>query len=711
MKIVSFIFIIGFLFFSINANGQFTAYNTNQAFTSITVDSNGNVWAGTNKAGLFYLNKSVQPAPAAFSVIAGTAPSRFIDFSILSLAADNFNNVWVGHSGGGGGTAVGGGIERIDMNAIGSVQHYSPDRNARCFSFFQRDGLGTLHNASLAVDTNGTVWSAQRYHDLTVAPDYILTPGTISYKPTTSAVFFSKGTYRDFQSGTSPVELPYPAYTCNPPVSATPQSRNCYSIAAGKTEVWASVAAYTSESGIAFPARLIRYDLQGNFIAPAFSFSSIGIPPGGIFNGIYITPKGDAWVTVSGTKGFAVRRRGNWIYMNPQSLSCIFPVGAIINNNAIWGNKLGQVFIGTSKGLIVYNGVGPIQNVGSYTLYSTDNNSLVSNDITAGVSENDSIQWIATRAGIMSSTLGRNYPASADSADYTSCNIPFINQIEAQSEQDHSGRDDYHHYKIETVICTSNGPNGANCNAQNIYRKLKDSVIYTTPIPDDFSYDNLSTFLLMNITKPELATVVANVNAWQTNYTIGNPHGGINKIQQVLPPDLKARYYDCTLCNQDGQIPGISAPLDYDSAYRQRFIATVASVNPMAAISCTQVYKLYNSPNFFSDRAVYRDLLTSIFSCDNLTSAQYDEVRLFADDRNMTITNYTAPGHFLYPGKVVRSVVEECGQVKIVTIGTGLSSCGSNTQGKLNANGNTILGSILFKNIDLRLKKAFEQSN
>ena len=83
----------------------------------------------------------------------------------------------------------------------------------------------------------------------------------------------------------------------------------------------------------------------------------------------------------------------------------------------------------------------------------------------------------------------------------------------------------------------------------------------------------------------------------------------------------------------------------------------------------------------------------------------------------MSITNYTLPGHFLYPGKVFRTVVEECGQVKVITYGSGLSSCGPGgglllpSPGLMNANGNTIVGSILFKNIDLRLKQAFEKSN
>ena len=52
--------------------------------------------------------------------------------------------------------------------------------------------------------------------------------------------------------------------------------------------------------------------------------------------------------------------------------------------------------------------------------------------------------------------------------------------------------------------------------------------------------------------------------------------------------------------------------------------------------------------------------------------------------------------------------MEECGKVKIVTKGTGLNYCGDNFRGRMNAVGNIITGSIVFKNVDERLKIAFE---
>src|SRR5690606_16925586 len=92
-----------------------------------------------------------------------------------------------------------------------------------------------------------------------------------------------------------------------------------------------------------------------------------------------------------------------------------------------------------------------------------------------------------------------------------------------------------------------------------------------------------------------------------------------------------------------------------------------------------------------------------------LESAIYDPIVVYPSDKDYTITNYTKDGHFLWPGKVTRQVVEECGKVKIVTIGEGLQYCGDNKLGKMNAKGNVVVGAILFRNIDFRLKRTFEE--
>jgi hypothetical protein len=684
----------------LHAQMQLTSYNSGTSFACIAVDSNYNIWAGRSN-GVYQLDKLSNPNATAFVSVANTT-----NFNVQALAADHAGYIWAGHNGRGGSTAVGGGIEQITVNNL-AVQHFAPDRNAECFTFLARNGIGTLNCAGLAVDSNGTVWSAHKYNDLTSSPDYILTPGTFSFKYQSAASFVSHGTYQDFVAGADPAEFPYPAYTCNPPATQTAQSRNVYSVAAGKKEVWISVAAYTGKSGASFPARVLKYNLDGTYTGISADFATIGIPAGGIFNGLWLTPSGDLWVTISAGKGFAVRRHGNWTYVNTANLSCIFPAGTIINANAIWGNRLGQVFIGTNKGLIVYGGSGSVNSKSSYTLYNKATNGLISDQILAGVSEKDSIQWIATDNGIMSSTLGRNYPLSVDTADYHVCKQDAMDTIENIANENVTGRKDYHIYRVETQVCSTTGPNGANCNAEYVYKLMKHDASLTAPTPWDFPYDVLSAIMLGKVVLTNDKNTIVNmvyqhVNAFDpATASDTNTNGGIKYISQVLDGTY---LYLHKLAPSNAKVPWLS---DYlDRKMRDHWMLKQKEDNPDSVVAC-HGYNLYNSQLFISDRLGYK--LTLDHFCGNkLHDVRYDQVWIFPDDKNMTFTNYTQPGHFLYPGKVFRSVVEECGKVKIVTVGTGLSYCGDGDIGEQNAVGNIIVGSILFKNIDLRLKKAFE---
>jgi hypothetical protein len=684
--------------FCLHAQMQLSSYNQGTSFTCIAVDSNYNIWAG-NSTGVYQLDKLNNPNATAFTALAGTA-----NYNVQALAADHAGYIWAGHNGRGGSTAVGGGIEQIPINNPAGRVHFSPDRNAQCFTFLARNGIGTLNCAGLAVDSSGTVWSAHKYNDLTSSPDYILTPGTFSFKYEGAASFVSHGTYQDYITGADPAEFPYPAYTCNPTPTQTAQSRNVYSVAAGKNEAWISVAAYTGKSGVFFPARILKYNLDGTYTGIFADFATIGIPAGGIFNGLWLTPSGDLWVTLSAGKGFAVRHRGNWTYVNTANLSCIFPAGALINANAIWGNRLGQVFIGTNKGLIVYSGTGSVNSKNSYTLYTAATNGLISDQILGGVAEKDSIQWIATSNGIMSSTLGRNYPLTADSTDYTVCNQQAINDIEDQTNQNLTGRQDYHVYRVETEVCATTGPNGSNCNAEYVYKLMKHDASLQAPTPWDFPYDVLSTPMLLNADKNTVVNMVyQHVNAFDpATASDTNTNGGIKYISQVLDGAYLALHH---LAPTNAKIPWLSEYVDKDK--RGYWMERQKADNPDSVVAC-HTYNLYNSPYLINDRIAY-DLTIDNVSCGNkLHDIAYDQVWIYPDDKHLTLTNYTQPGHFLYPGKVFRSVVEECGKVKVVTVGSGLSYCGDGTPGRINAIGNIIVGSILFKNIDLRLKKAFE---
>lgn len=701
--------------------GSFKSYNSGQAFTCISVDDSSNIWAGTNKAGLFRLNKITGLENGQFSL--NSSGSTISNYVIQSLAVDKLGNLWVGQAGNGTTGSGGGGVEQINWNTQTLVKHYAADRNAKGFSFLERDGLATNNVKNITVDINNTVWTAHRYHDLTSGSDYILTPGAMSYKPTNSEKFITKGGYDT--RGDYP-EWPYPAYTHNGPISQSPQSRTCYSIASDSNEVWISVAAYTFDVSVTslipifgnLPARILTYSLDGTFKG-VINFETIGIPPGGVFNAIYLSPKRDAWVSVSAGKGFAVRRNGNWTYFSPSNLPCLMPEGTFVNENAIWGNKYGNVFIGTNNGLIVYNGRGPVNLSSSYTIYnSATNPDMVSNNIKAGYSERDSIQWIATDNGILRTVIGRYSTTDPERTDYKSCKNKEMDYVEDLLKSSTIKRDkSYHIYKVESDICDITKDKG--CTAENIYKMMKDDVTFAAITPYDFPLDDLTLPFLKAITTNDLIAMQKKINSWQASSTTESnaTSGEIKTIESVIDnPALKELLKSQGVAFRIGQ----AASLGYFGSIipREVVMARQKAVNPTKLESCSTKYLLFNSPNFIQSKHVFRfgnsDWIGRfLMNCDvdGQINPAFDPIYSYANDREYTTTNYTAKGHMLYPGKITRQVVEECGKVKMVTIGEGVQFCGDNSAGKANANGNVVGGCILFKNVDFRLIKKFKTLN
>ncbi|MEO6902993.1 MAG: PKD domain-containing protein [Bacteroidia bacterium] len=657
-------------------------YNKGTSYTCIAIDTNKNIWAGTSKAGVFLLDKKTNPSVNQFNQLPFSGTFDPTKFNIQSIACDGFGNTWVGHSGSGNISATTGGMERIDYNNIATIQHYGGSSETRCLKLGVYEGLASRNTQCIAVDRNNTVWTAHKYHDLIVSPDYLVTPGGLSYKLPADLIFTSKSSWKDYQDKVEPSEFPYPAYTCNPKPNETAQTRTCNSVACGNNEVWLSVYPYQSIAGASFSSRILRYDLTGKFIAPEINFATIGIPAGGVFNGIYITNKGNAWVSISAGKGFAVRIDGVWKYITSADIPCVFPTGASINQNAIWGNKFGNVYFGTTKGILVYNGTGNVSSASSYSFYSFLKENGTDKNITGGLSEQDSIQWISSDDGIIRTVIGK-YNMTIDDIDYTSCNNSEINTVEAAIKAGEANLS-YHQYEVITEICdkkNSNYPN--NCTAEHVYSMLKKYADLTIPTPPDYPTNVLDIYQQQN--------------------------------QGILFSLLTKSPFE----------------MAFDALTTASLSATQNSENPSSVISCTQQYKLYGnakgivakylydkgpSLKYFKDCS-WQPLLIPPFDFSNsmddycgnqLKSVEYDPVFIFANDKKKTITNYTDKGHILYPGKIERTVVEECGTVKIITKGVGTQYCGDNCRGQLMGKANKVLGNHLFKAVDQRVKIAFE---
>lgn len=105
---------------------------------------------------------------------------------------------------------------------------------------------------------------------------------------------------------------------------------------------------------------------------------------------------------MSGFRGIAVRdTNGVWTNVG---IPPGFP-NTVYRANAIAGNSRGEVFFGTSNGLVVYKGNGSFTSDTSYKLYTTANG-LSSNSIAGVAVGKDESIWLATSAGVNKITRG-----------------------------------------------------------------------------------------------------------------------------------------------------------------------------------------------------------------------------------------------------------------------------------------------------------------
>lgn len=393
------------------------SFTQGQKFTCITVDTNNNVWAGTKKAGLYFLDQKAMSPDFEFMNI---EDEQFVleDFEITSMAADSFGNLWVGHHGKGFSSAVQGGMERVDFNNPNDVKHFGTDADAKCLRMQEREGLATRRTNQVTVDKEGTVWSAHKWDNLTYTGEpyvqiiygipftipggaSITTPGAFSYKKAGWEKFETIGSFSNVTN-----QLPYPAYTCNPKPTEAPQGRIFQSIATNEHSVWVSIYPYTDEDEEFHPPQVQIYDRKSATYRGYFNFESLGLSGPGIFNGIYLSPDcGIAVTSISAKQGFIVSGNGqSKSIIKSTTHPDILPPDTRINSNAIWGNGYGNVFIGTDNGVLVYDGVGKFNEASSYKLYNsstTEQEGFISDNILGGYSDRDSVQWIVTDNGIM----------------------------------------------------------------------------------------------------------------------------------------------------------------------------------------------------------------------------------------------------------------------------------------------------------------------
>ncbi len=375
-------------------------FKRDTAFTAIAVDDEDNVYAGTNAKSMWKYDKRTWKDWGA-----GLGFAAFKRMNIRQIACSG-NNIWVASSG--YVLYLGSGEAGNNNNFYGGVHRIDKTLPYKRFYFRGRPVLGQMPNPGpptrnilgVCVDSLGTAWAAGSYHDSLTYPAFLNYNARYHFAP--GAVGRFSGDNFSFVTGP---DLPDPTgisigvgNNYQTESYSIGKRRTCRSIVQVGEEIWVGSDGYTSGSVIT--AGILRYNLAGGYIGK-YDQNNTPVPFGLTNNdfgpwAMYKDAKGRVWVAMNGTKGIAVKDETGWHYIGvPPNIAA----ATIFRANAIGGNSSGEVFFGTSNGLLMYKGRGDYSSDTSYTVFTTAQG-LTSNSIFGVAVARDQSVWLATSLGI-----------------------------------------------------------------------------------------------------------------------------------------------------------------------------------------------------------------------------------------------------------------------------------------------------------------------
>lgn len=384
-------------------------YKRDTLFNCIAADSLGNVYAASSQKGIFKFDGS------QWKDWTGGNGSVGLRKCFMKHMAGAKEGVWLTHSGFTL-SVTGAGPATFYANATGGVEYIPATHPAQRVKYQGRailtrrltQGPSTKSGLAIAIDKNGTVWSAANYADsqryyyydgITVTPDrYYYSPGGLTFKTASGAGFDTVVNGMPWPGGIN-ISIGTDGKTDTWSIGKRRVAR-AVGVINSLNEVWVSMDSMQATTEV-FSNCILRYDLSGNYLGKIDN-TGTGLPmgPGTGYTGatsIYEDAKGRIWLGF-GNKGIGVKdNTGNWTYIPSPPL---LPVGTQIRPNAISGNKNGEVYFGTLNGLYVYRCVnGSYTNDTSYRLFTTAD-SLPSNNILGVTVDKKGNIWLATGTAI-----------------------------------------------------------------------------------------------------------------------------------------------------------------------------------------------------------------------------------------------------------------------------------------------------------------------
>lgn len=338
------------------------AFTTNN-FTCVGVGYKGVVWAGSSQSGLYnYYGGSWHQY------------GSYVNNLYQDIEADRDGGIWVAQSGYNGAQAQTGGVLYFPDSLFPATPNY----------YSALAGLPSRYPRSLFIDT-------ARYN---IGPGSTLNPlvWTANFATVTAGISANGGVGRGFLPDTPNFKAIRGGLE---PADLYGGTASCYVVGGNSTEIWTATQNNYGRS------QVLRYDAYTNDTLPAYDTTNVlnGLVPGlFVTRAIYFDKAGRKWISVNGS-GLIVQDVDNsWKKINYPK---IFPTSPFFNNNAISGDEDGNVYIGTTSGLIVYTGGMPINKDSAFTLYTTSQG-LPSNNIKSIAIDTLRQKLIlATDAGVM----------------------------------------------------------------------------------------------------------------------------------------------------------------------------------------------------------------------------------------------------------------------------------------------------------------------
>ena len=358
----------------INYTPANTPVFTGGNFKSIWVGKDKTIWAGTQYQGLYRFDTTTK---------AWSKSSQLTNVFINDIKADKNGGIWIAQAGTTG--VVGGG-----SNTAGGINYFQGSNDATMVFYNQAiisGGFVSRNSRAVYVDTTKPraadtlprIWAAFA----TFTSSSATATGGISVGLNANPAYFRRifGGLQVFPN-------------TNLTSSGTP---SCYTVGGDKDEVWVGV----EQNYQAGPtSQILRYDAaNGQFLGgydalgafdktrgfynnqPRTYIDTAGpkgiLPPAFRSTAIHFDAESRQWVGFR-SGGLVVKQRGIWKAVN---MPAVFPPGTVINFNAITSDEFGYIYIGTSNGLVVFDGGGAVDNAANYKRL-TIAEGLASNNIT-----------------------------------------------------------------------------------------------------------------------------------------------------------------------------------------------------------------------------------------------------------------------------------------------------------------------------------------